>query len=235
MKQDLSTALQDQRRAAPGLSTPLGGRAARSAVQEALLNRAAKPVLFVLCLLPLVWLVYAAATNQLGANPAEALIRRLGDWTLRGLWLTLAITPLRELAGLAALARFRRMLGVFTFAYASLHLLAYGWLDMGLDFGEIAVDIAKRPFILMGFTAWLLMAPLAATSFNKAIKALGAKRWQALHKTVYAISVIALMHFIWMRAGKHNFAEPAVYGAILTVLLGWRLWKRASAKRGRLG
>ena len=193
---------------------------------SALLSSAAKPVLFTLCLLPLAWLFYAAATNQLGANPAEALIRRLGDWTLRGLWLTLTITPLRELTGLAALARFRRMLGVFTFAYASLHLLAYGWLDMGLDFAEIARDIAKRPFILMGFAAWLLMLPLAATSFNKAIKALGPKRWQALHKAIYAISVIALMHFIWMRAGKHNFTEPAVYGVILAALLGWRVYRK---------
>lgn len=192
----------------------------------ALLSRAAKPLLFLLCLAPLGWLVYAAATNQLGANPAEALIRRLGDWTLRGLWLTLAITPLRELTGLAALARFRRMLGVFSFVYASLHLLAYGWLDMGLEMADIARDIAKRPFILMGFTAWLLMLPLAATSFNKAIKALGAKRWQALHKAVYAVAVIGLMHFIWMRAGKNNFAEPAVYGALLALLLGWRLWKK---------
>lgn len=195
-----------------------------------LLSRAAKPLLFLLCLAPLAWLVYAAATNQLGANPAEALIRSLGDWTLRGLWLTLAITPLRELTGLAALARFRRMLGVFTFSYASLHLLAYGWLDMGLDFGEIARDIAKRPFILMGFTAWLLMLPLAATSFNRAIKALGGRRWQALHRAVYAVAVIALLHFIWMRAGKHNFAEPAVYGAILAVLLGWRVYRRLHRK-----
>jgi len=202
----------------------------RRFLSTVLLSRTAKPVLFVLCLLPLAWLVYGAFANQLGANPAEALIRRLGDWTLRGLWLTLAITPLRELTGLAALARFRRMLGVFTFSYASLHLLAYGWLDMGLDFPEIGRDIAKRPFILMGFTAWALMLPLAATSFNKAIKALGAKRWQALHKAIYAISVIALMHFIWMRAGKHNFAEPAVYGVILAALLGWRLWKRLSRK-----
>jgi sulfoxide reductase heme-binding subunit YedZ len=207
----------------------------RRVLSTALLSRAAKPVLFVLCVLPLAWLVYAAVANQLGANPAEALIRRLGDWTLRGLWLTLAITPLRELTGLAALARFRRMLGVFTFTYASLHLLAYGWLDMGLAFGDIARDIAKRPFILMGFTAWLLMAPLAATSFNKAIKALGAKRWQALHKAIYAISVIALMHFIWMRAGKNNFAEPAIYGVILAALLGWRLWKRFAQKKPRLG
>jgi sulfoxide reductase heme-binding subunit YedZ len=192
----------------------------------ALLSRAAKPLLFLLCGAPLAWLVYAAATNQLGANPAEALIRRLGDWTLRGLWLTLTITPLRELTGLAALARFRRMLGVFSFLYASLHLLAYGWLDMGLEMADIARDIAKRPFILMGFTAWLLMLPLAATSFNKAIKALGAKRWQALHKAVYAVAVIGLMHFIWMRAGKNNFAEPAVYGALLALLLGWRAWKK---------
>ena len=202
----------------------------RRALSTALLSRAAKPVLFLLCLAPLAWLVYGAAANRLGANPAEALIRRLGDWTLRGLWRTLAITPLRELTGLAALARFRRMLGVFSFSYASLHLLAYGWLDQGLDFGEIARDIAKRPFILMGFTAWALMLPLAATSLNPAIKALGAKRWQALHNAVYAIAVIALMHFIWMRAGKHNFAEPAVYGVILAALLGWRLWKRLSRK-----
>lgn len=198
----------------------------RSAIQGAMLHGAAKPVLFLLCLLPLAWLVYAAATNQLGANPAEALIRRLGDWTLRGLWLTLAITPLRELTGLTALARFRRMLGVFTFAYATLHLLAYGWLDMGLALGDIATDIAKRPFILMGFTAWALMVPLAATSFNKAIKALGGKRWQVLHKVVYAVSIVGLAHFIWMRAGKNNFAEPAIYGVILAALLGWRIYRR---------
>ncbi|KQW51650.1 MULTISPECIES: sulfite oxidase heme-binding subunit YedZ [unclassified Roseateles] len=205
------------------------------ALSAALLHRAAKPVVFLLCLAPLGWLVFAAFANQLGANPAEALIRGLGDWALRGLWLTLTITPLRELTGLAALARFRRMLGVFTFFYASLHLLAYGWLDMGLDLAEIVADIPKRPFILMGFTAWVLMLPLAATSFNKAIKALGAKRWQALHKAVYAVAVIALLHFIWMRAGKSDFAEPAIYGALLAVLLGWRVWKRVRAKRGRLG
>lgn len=198
----------------------------KAALTRALLHPAAKVALFLIGLAPLGWLIYGAAANRLGANPAEALIRSLGDWTLRGLWLTLAITPLRGLTGLAALARFRRMLGVFTFSYASLHLLAYGWLDMGLALDDIARDIAKRPFILMGFTAWALMLPLAATSFNKAIKALGAKRWQALHKAVYAVAVIALLHFIWMRAGKHNFAEPAVYGAILALLFGWRIWKR---------
>jgi len=199
-------------------------------LSSALLGRAAKPVLFLLCSAPLAWLVYAAFANQLGANPAEALIRGLGDWTLRGLWLTLAITPLRQVTGLAALARFRRMLGVFTFFYASLHLLAYGWLDMGLALDDIAADIVKRPFILMGFTAWALMLPLFATSFNRAIKSLGARRWQALHRLVYAAAVIALLHFIWMRAGKHNFAEPAVYGVILAALLGWRVYRRITGK-----
>jgi sulfoxide reductase heme-binding subunit YedZ len=191
-----------------------------------LLHPAAKAVLFVLCLLPLSWYVFGAFADRLGANPAETLIRGLGDWTLRFLWITLAVTPLRTWTNLPALARFRRMLGLFTFFYASLHLLAYGWLDKSLDLHDILRDIAKRPFILMGFTAWLLLVPLAATSFNRAIKALGAPRWQLLHKLVYAIAVIGLMHFIWMRAGKNNFAEPAVYAAILAVLLGWRVWKR---------
>ena len=191
-----------------------------------LLHAAAKPLVFLCALLPLAWLVWGAFTDALGANPAEALIRGLGDWALRLLWLTLAITPLRQGLKLPALARFRRMLGLFAFAYASLHLLAYGWLDMGLEPAEIARDIAKRPFILMGFAAWLLLLPLAATSFNAAIRALGARRWQLLHRLVYALSLIALLHFVWMRAGKHNFAEPAVYGAILALLLGWRLLRR---------
>lgn len=195
------------------------------------LHPAAKPLLFLLCLAPLAYLVWGAATDNLGANPAEHLIRSLGDWTLRGLCLTLAITPLRTISKQPALARFRRMLGVFCFCYASLHLLAYGWLDMGLDFGDIAKDIAKRPFILMGFSAWLLMLPLAATSFNRAIKALGAKRWQRLHKAIYLLVLVGLAHFIWMRAGKNNFGEPAIYGAVLAVLLGWRVWTRLSRPR----
>lgn len=200
----------------------------------ALLGRAAKPLLFLLCLAPLAALVYGAFNNQLGANPAEKLIRELGEWTLRLLWLTLAVTPLRQLTGLAALARFRRMLGVFAFFYASLHLLAYGWLDQGLDVADIAADIAKRPFILMGFTAWVLMLPLAATSFNRAIKALGAPRWQALHKAVYAVAVVGLLHFVWMRAGKNNFGEPAIYGAMLAALLGWRLKSFFMKRPGKL-
>ncbi|XHS78754.1 sulfite oxidase heme-binding subunit YedZ [Burkholderiaceae bacterium UC74_6] len=191
---------------------------------KALLHWSAKPLLFLLCALPLAFIVWKLATQPV-TNPAEFLIRGLGDWTLRGLCITLAITPLRTMLKLPALLRFRRMLGVWTFAYGSLHLLSYAWLDKSLDWNEVLRDIGKRPFILMGFAAWLLMAPLAATSFNRAIKALGAKRWQALHKLVYAVIVIGLLHFIWLRAGKHNFAEPVVYGAIIAALLGWRVWR----------
>jgi sulfoxide reductase heme-binding subunit YedZ len=189
--------------------------------------RALKPLVFLACLLPLAWLVHGAATNGLGANPAEALIRSTGDWTLRLLCLTLAVTPLRQWTGWHMLARLRRMLGLYTFFYAVLHALAYGWLDMGLDPGDIVRDIPKRPFILVGTCALLLLVPLAATSFDRAVRALGAARWRALHRAVYAVAGLALLHFFWMRAGKNDFAEVAVYAAILGVLLGWRLWKRA--------
>lgn len=198
-----------------------------------LVHPAAKPVLFVLGLLPFVWLFYAAATDNLGANPAESLIRSTGDWTLRFLCLTLAVTPLRVMLEQPALARFRRMLGLFTYFYVVLHFLSFSWFDMGFDLGEIAKDIAKRPFILVGFTAFLLLTPLAATSFNRAVKALGARRWQALHKIVYVVAGLAILHFFWMRAGKNDFAEVAVYAAILAVLLGWRLTRFLQARRLR--
>jgi sulfoxide reductase heme-binding subunit YedZ len=188
-----------------------------------LLHRAAKPVLFVLGLLPFAWLFYGALTNNLGANPAEHLTRSTGDWTLRFLCLTLAVTPVRVWAGLPPLLRFRRMLGLFTYFYVVLHFLAYSWFDQGFDLGEIGKDIAKRPFILVGFAAFVLLTPLAATSFNRAVRALGARRWQALHKLVYAIAGLGILHFFWMRAAKNNFGEVALYAAILAVLLGWRL------------
>jgi methionine sulfoxide reductase heme-binding subunit len=194
-------------------------------MNKLLLHPATKPVLWVLLALPLAGLVWGAVQNTLGANPAEALIRSTGDWTLRFLCLTLAVTPLRQLTGWHALARLRRMLGLFTFFYVCLHFLGFAWLDMGFDVDAIVKDIAKRPFILVGTAALLLMVPLAATSFNRAIKALGAKRWQALHKAVYAVVLLGLLHFFWMRAGKLNFGEPAVYAAIVAVLLGWRVWK----------
>src|SRR6478735_9506423 len=192
---------------------------------------AAKPLVFVLCLLPFAWLFYGALTDGLGANPAEYLIRAAGDWTLRFLCIVLSVTPLRVMTKTNALARFRRMLGLFAYFYVVVHLLSYSWFDMGFDVPEIAKDIAKRPFILVGFSAFVLLTPLAATSFNRAIKTLGAARWQALHKAVYAVAGLAILHFFWMRAGKNNFAEVAVYAAILGVLLGWRV-KEALRKRG---
>ncbi|MEY4265936.1 MAG: hypothetical protein RIS90_471 [Pseudomonadota bacterium] len=201
----------------------------RGALGRWLLLPAAKPLVWLLCLLPLVWLVYGAATNSLGANPAEALIRATGDWTLRFLCLVLAVTPLRVVAGLPALARFRRLLGLFVYAYLWLHLLSYAWFDMGFDLADIARDIAKRPFILVGFSAFVLLTPLALTSFNRAIKALGARRWQWLHRAVYVVAGLAVLHFFWMRAGKNDFAEVLVYAVILGALLGWRLWRRLSA------
>jgi sulfoxide reductase heme-binding subunit YedZ len=195
------------------------------------LHPAAKPLLFTLCALPLIWLVYAATTNQLGANPAETLIRSTGDWTLRFLCLVLTVTPLRTLTKTPALARFRRMLGLFVYFYGVLHMLSYGWLDMGLDVPEIVNDIVKRPFILVGFISMVVLTALAATSFNRAIKFLGGKRWQLLHRTVYAVALLALLHFFWMRSGKNDFQEVFVYAFILGALLAWRLFRFLSSKK----
>ena len=194
----------------------------------ALLHPAAKPLLWLFCMLPMLWLFYAAATDQLGANPAEALSRSTGELTLRFLCLVLAISPLRVVFGLSALARFRRMLGLFVYAYVCLHLLSYAWFDMGFDPMDMARDIAKRPFILVGFIAFLLLTPLALTSFNRAIKAMGARRWQQLHRAVYLVAGLAILHFFWMRAGKNNFGEVLLYAVILGALLAWRLWRRLS-------
>src|SRR6478735_5325597 len=204
---------------------------------KVLLHPAAKPLLFVASLLPFAWLAYGVLgallwnADTLGANPAEYLTRATGDWTLRFLCLTLAVTPVRTIAGWPALLRFRRMLGLFTYFYVVLHFFTWAWFDQGFDLGDMAKDIAKRPFILVGFTAFVLLTPMAATSFNRAIRWLGAKRWQALHKLVYVIACLGILHFFWMRAGKHNFAEVAVYAAILGVLLGWRVWQYLIKRR----
>ena len=200
-------------------------------INKLLLKPAAKPLLFLLALVPFGWLLYGSLANTLGPNPAEHLIRSTGDWVLRFLCLTLAITPLRQWTGWQALARLRRMLGLYAFFYGVLHFLCFAWLDMGLDLEAILRDIPKRPFILVGTAALLLMVPLAATSFNRAIKALGAARWQALHRAVYAIVLLGLLHFFWMRSAKNNFGEVAIYAAIVAVLLGWRLWRRFSSAR----
>ena len=195
-------------------------------------SRAAKPLVFLAALLPLAALVGGAMAGSLGANPAETLIRSTGDWTLRMLCLTLAITPLRQASGWFAILRLRRMLGLFSFFYGLLHFLCFAWLDMGFDLASILRDIAKRPFILVGTSALLLMLPLAATSFNRAIRTLGAARWQRLHRAVYAVALLALLHFFWMRSGKNDFAEVAIYAVVIGVLLGWRLWRRFRSARG---
>jgi sulfoxide reductase heme-binding subunit YedZ len=216
--------------------------AGHARASAALMHELAKPLLFTAALLPFAWLMYGATTGQLGANPAEHLIRSLGDWTLRFLCAALAITPLRVMTDTPALARFRRMLGLFVYFYAVLHLLSYSGFDMEFNVAEIAKDIVKRPFILVGFAGFLLLTPLAATSFNRAVKALGVKRWQRLHRLVYPVAGLAILHFFWMRAAKHNFADVAAYAAIIGVLLGWRLvrfWqqRRASPRstaRGRM-
>jgi sulfoxide reductase heme-binding subunit YedZ len=190
----------------------------------------AKPVVWVVVALPALWLTYAAFNDLLGANPAEALTRSTGDWTLRGLCVVLAITPLREITATPALLRFRRTLGVSTFIYACLHVLCYAWFDQGFELADIWRDILKRPFIWLGFAGLMAMLPLALTSFNAAIRWLGVKRWQILHRLVYAAAVLAVLHFFWMRAGKNDFAEVGVYAAILGSLLAWRVWKAVKAR-----
>ena len=192
-----------------------------------LLHPAAKPLVFCASLLPFFWLLYGALANTLGVNPAETLMRSTGDWTLRFLCLTLAVTPLRHLSNQPTLMRFRRMAGLFTFFYACVHFLCYSWLDMGFDITAIVRDIPKRPFILVGSLALLLMTPLAATSFNRAVRALGGPRWKLLHRLVYPVALLGVLHFFWMRAAKNNIAEVAVYAALIAALLGWRLHDRA--------
>ena len=207
-------------------------------MRQLLLKPAAKPLVFLLCLLPFAWLVYRVITQDLGANPQEALIRATGDWTLRFLCIVLAVTPLRMITKSPQLARFRRMLGLFVYFYVVIHLLSYSWFDMGFDVADIAKDIYKRPFILVGFAAFVLLTPLALTSFNRAIKALGAKRWQLLHKLVYVIAGLAVLHFFWMRSGKNDFNEVFVYAAILAALLGWRVvqwWSKKQKKQQNTG
>lgn len=192
-------------------------------MRQLLLKPVAKPLVFLLCLLPFAWLAYNVIINNLGANPQEALIRATGDWTLRFLCLVLLVTPLRVISKTPQLARFRRMLGLFVYFYVVIHLLSYSWFDMGFDVADIAKDIYKRPFILVGFAAFVLLTPLALTSFNRAIKTLGAKRWQMLHKLVYVIAALGVLHFFWMRSGKNNFNEVLIYAAIMALLLAWRL------------
>lgn len=199
--------------------------------RQLLLTRRAWWLLLCVGLMPLLHLVWLTGQDGLGANPAEYLIRATGDWTLRGLCLGLAITPVRVQWGWPELARFRRLLGLLTYLYACLHLICYVLFDMGLDLQEIALDVLKRPFIGVGLCAWLLLSAMAATSFNRAVRWLGAARWKALHRVVYAVAVLAVLHFWWMRAAKSNFNEVVVYALILGGLLAWRLGRAWTQRR----
>ncbi|MDR5751843.1 MULTISPECIES: protein-methionine-sulfoxide reductase heme-binding subunit MsrQ [unclassified Caballeronia] len=193
----------------------------------------AQAFVFLAALYPLARLVFLGVTDGLGANPIEFITRSTGLWTLVYLCITLAITPARRLTGVNALVRFRRMLGLYAFFYAVLHFTTYLWFDKWFDVAEIVKDIAKRPFITVGFTAFLLLMPLAATSPKAMVKKLG-RRWATLHKAIYVIATLAILHFWWMKAGKHDLILPKIYGAIVVALLGWRLivWLRSKRARG---
>jgi methionine sulfoxide reductase heme-binding subunit len=185
--------------------------------------RALKAVLFVACLIPLLRLGWLATHHGLGANPIEYITRSTGWWILSFLMLTLLVTPLRRLTGWNWLLRLRRMLGLYAFFYVCLHFSIYIWLDQFFDWQGIVKDIAKRPFITIGFAGFMLLIPLAITSTNAMVRRLGSKRWQALHRLVYVIAILGVIHFWWLV--KKDITEPLIFAVILTVLLGVRaIW-----------
>jgi sulfoxide reductase heme-binding subunit YedZ len=205
--------------------------------RDRLARRYAKPLVFLACLLPAAWLAAgviavlsgdpdSAAARALGANPVEKVQDTLGIWGLRLLLVTLLVTPLRVLGGWPRLLLFRRMLGLFAFAYIALHFLWYLFVDQAFDWGQLLADVAKRPYITAGFTAFLLLVPLAATSTRAAMRRLG-RRWQSLHRLVYPATVLGCVHYWWQV--KADIREPLVYASIAAVLLGWRAvraWRR---------
>ena len=200
----------------------------RPSVQRVLLHTLAKPLLIAALTTPGVWLIKKALSDDLGVNPAEALIRQSGDLVLNALCYLLVLSPLRELTGVVALARFRRILGLGVFGCVCLHILSYSWFDMEFEWADIWLDVLKRPFIFVGFAAFVILSALALTSFNAAIRTLGAKRWRILHKGVFVVVLLGLLHFYWMRASKHRFEDVINYALILSSLM---LYRVASAWR----
>ncbi|WP_299876523.1 sulfite oxidase heme-binding subunit YedZ [uncultured Cocleimonas sp.] len=192
-------------------------------ISEYKFSRILKPSLFVLLLLPAIYYGWGVWQDALGANPLEAVIRGLGDWGLRILLLTLAISPLRRLLNWAQLLRLRRMIGLYAYFYVVLHLLGYLWFDQFFDWEEIWFDILERPFITVGMVAVILLTPLAVTSTKGMIKRLG-KKWKKLHMLIYPISMLGVLHFWWMV--KLDITEPVIYAAILTILFGERLFNK---------
>ena len=181
-----------------------------------------KPIVFLLCLVPLGLLTYNFFTDNLSANPLSDITNETGVWTLRFLVITLSITPLRKLTGWAPLQRFRRMVGLFAFFYVSLHFTTYIYLDKFFDWPEIVKDVAKRPFITIGFTALLFLIPLAVTSFDRLMKLMGGLRWKKLHRLVYVVACLGVIHYYWLV--KADTQRPLTYGALVLTLLGFRLW-----------
>lgn len=184
-----------------------------------------KGTVFIAALAPAAQLAWRAGHSALGANPVETLTHATGDWTFNFLLLTLAITPLRAITGQHWLLRLRRMLGLFTFFYGTLHFLAFTGFDHAFDLGEMMRDVLKRPFVTVGFAAFVLMIPLAATSFNAAIRWLGGRRWQELHRSVYAIAILACVHYFWL-VKITAIQWPLLYTAAVVALLGWRARER---------
>lgn len=193
------------------------------------MSRLAKPLLFLICLLPLGRLVVLAFGNGLGANPIEFITRSTGTWTLVFLLITLSVTPLRRLSGRSDLLRFRRMLGLFAFFYACLHFMTYIWWDQFFDWAAILKDVAKRPFITMGFAAFVCLIPLAVTSNKGMMRRLG-RRWQQLHRLIYPIAAAGVIHYWWLV--KRDITQPAIYAAVLSLLLGYRavVWWRGRVR-----
>lgn len=193
--------------------------------------RVVKPVVCLLCLCPLIFLIWWALHGQLSANPLDDIADQTGRWTLKFLFLTLAISPLRQITGWNSLIRFRRMLGLFAFFHSFLHLLTYVVFVQYFNFPEILKDIAKRPFITAGMTAFVLMIPLAVTSTQKWIARLGGKRWRQLHRLIYVSAIAGVIHFFWLV--KLDIRWPVIYAAILAVLLGFRMFNQLRLRAGR--
>lgn len=184
--------------------------------------RTIKTAVFVTCLIPLGVLIWDAFNANLGANPIETISHRTGDWTLRLLLVMLAVTPLRHFFGWRTLARLRRMFGLFAFFYACLHFLNYLVLDQFFSWEDIVADVAERPYITVGFASFLLLIPLAVTSTDGMIRRLGGRRWQQLHRLVYAVGIGGVLHYLWLV--KADVREPLLYGLVLAILLASRLW-----------
>ena len=190
-----------------------------------------KAVLFVLALVPVARMAYLTVTDKL-VEPLEFITRGTGDWVLYLLCITLAVTPLRRLSGWNWLIKLRRMAGLFAFFYACLHFMTFLWFDHFFDLAEMWKDVLKRPFITVGFIAFVLLVPLAATSTNGMIRRLGGKRWQWLHRLIYLIAPLAILHYWWMKAGKNDFSQPILFGLIVAALLLLRLYWRFMQGQG---